>query len=106
MTSLCTHHFLHSSRMSGEILTEIFNTLDDLHLFDNDREKGMTPFMLLDGHQSCFDLAFLQYINTDPQKWAIGVPYGTASWQVGDSSEQKRRFNLNLKEVKSSLLQT
>ena len=64
--------------------------------------------MLLDGHSSRFDLEFLRYINSYPHTWnvCIGVPYGTALWQVGDSSQQNGRFNINLTEVKSTLLQT
>ena len=64
--------------------------------------------MLLDGHQSRFDLDFLRYINTYPHRWnvCIGVPYGTAFWQVGDSSEQNGCFNINMSQVKASMLQT
>jgi hypothetical protein len=48
----------------------------------------LCPFVLLDGHQSRFDEVFLRYINDPAHKWvvAIGVPYGTHIWQVGDSS--------------------
>jgi hypothetical protein len=89
--------------MTSEILKEVFQTLDDLELFKKDRKEGKIPFMLLDGHQSRFDLDFLRYINTYPNKWnaCIGVPYGTALWQVGDSSEQNGQFNINLTEVKA-----
>ena len=104
----CFVRFSDKGGISREILTEILKTLDDLHLFDEDREKGMTPFMLLDSHQSRFDLKFLKYINTYPHRWTvcIGVPYGTALWQVGDSSKQNGRFNMNLTEMKSVLLQS
>ena len=104
----CFVRFCDKGGMSGEILTEIFRTLDDLELFKKDREEGKIPFMLLDGHSSRFDLEFLRYINTYPHKWnvCIGVPYGTALWQVGDSSEQNGQFNINLSQVKSALLQT
>ena len=93
--------------MSGEILTEIFETIDNLHLFDDDRENGMVPFMILDGHQSRFDLDFLRYINTYPHIWnvCIGVPYGTAIWQVGDSSEQNGKFKINITDVKAMILE-
>ena len=104
----CFVRFCDKGGMSGEILTEIFKTLDDLELFKKDREEGKIPFMLLDGHQSRFDLDFLKYINTYPHRWnvCIGVPYGTALWQVGDSSEQNGRFNINLTEIKARLLQS
>jgi hypothetical protein len=104
----CFVRFCDKGGMTGEILTEVFKTLDDLQLFDEDRKEGKIPFMLLDGHSSRFDLEFLRYINTYPHKWnvCIGVPYGTALWQVGDSSEQNGRFNINLSQIKATLLQS
>ena len=104
----CFVRFCDKGGMSGEILTKIFKTLDDLELFKKDREEGKIPFMLLDGHQSRFDLELLRYVNTYPHRWnvCIGVPYGTALWQVGDSSKQNGTFNINLTDVKCTMLQT
>ena len=70
--------------MDGEILTEIFKRLDNLKVYETDRKKGLTPFVLVDGHQSRFDLEFLEYINNPLHKWnvCLGVPYGTSLWQV------------------------
>ena len=75
-------------------MTDIFSRLDDLKIYDNDRKNGLIPFVLLDGHQSRFDLSFLEYINDDDHLWnvTLGVPYGTALWQVGDSSQQNGKF--------------
>ena len=66
---------------------------------------GISPFLLVDGHQSRFDLDFLDYINNDNHRWnvTLGVPYGTALWQVGDSSEQNGTFKMLLNEAKSEL---
>ena len=63
--------------------------------------------MLLDGHQSRFHLDFLRYINNEETKWSvcIGVPYGTAFWQVADSSEQNGTFKMRLTEEKNILFQ-
>ena len=36
----------------------------------------------------------------------IGVPYGTALWQVGDSKEQNGSFNMAMTRVKQELLAT
>ncbi len=49
-----------------------------------------TPFLLLDGHGSRFELPFLDYVNSEETKWnvCIGVPYDTNLWQVGDSAQQ------------------
>ena len=80
--------------INGEILKEIFETLDELKVFNDIRNEGMQPFVLLDGHQSRFDAQFLEYINDVKHPWCfcIGVPYGTALWQVGDSKEQNGAF--------------
>ena len=98
--------FSDSGGISGEILTNIFRRLDDLHLYDTDRANGLIPFVLLDGHHSRFDVEFLCYINDDKHRWnvTLGVPYGTALWQVADSSEQNGKFKMLLGEAKKELL--
>ena len=97
--------FTESGGIDGYTLTTIFKRLDALELYKEDREKGLTPFALLDGHQSRFDLDFLRYINDDYTRWnvCIGVPYGTALWQVGDSSEQNGSFKMSLAVEKKEL---
>ena len=97
--------FSESGGITAEILTNIFRRLDNLHLFDKDREEGYTPFMLLDGHSSRFDLQFLEYINNDEHRWnvCLGVPYGTALWQVADSSQQNGKFKMELVKAKREL---
>ena len=35
----------------------------------------------------------------------IGVPYGTALWQVGDSKEQNGSFNIVMYRAKKELLE-
>jgi len=69
--------------------------MDDCHVFDH--SYGVPPFLLLDGHGRRFELPFLDYINEfgdKGHKWkaCIGVPYGTMSWQVGDSAKQNSSF--------------
>jgi hypothetical protein len=61
----------------------------------------------MDGHGSRFELEFLEYINNKATKWnvCIGVLYGTAYWQVGDSSEQNGCFKMALMRYKRELLQ-
>ena len=34
----------------------------------------------------------------------IGVPYGTALWQVGDSSDQNGTYNIALAKMKEKLI--
>lgn len=69
------------------ILTDIFRTLDELGLYSDLQAQGIQPVVILDGHQSRFKLPFLQYITADETRWrcCIGVPYGTALWQVNDA---------------------
>ena len=97
--------FTESGGIDGYTLTTIFKKLDELELYKEDRENGLIPFALLDGHQSRFDLDFLRYINEDYTRWnvCIGVPYGTALWQVGDSSEQNGSFKMSLSVEKKKL---
>ena len=66
----------------------------------------MKPFVLFDGHGSRFGLPFLRYINNPGHEWVvcIGVPYGTALWQVGDSEQQNGNYKLKLGEAKIKLM--
>ena len=71
-------------------------------------EKGMYPFLLLDGHQSRFDIKFLCYVNDPKTKWSvcIGVPYGMAIWQVSELLEQKGNFKMRLSKEKKRIFRT
>jgi hypothetical protein len=66
------------------------------------------PACILDGHGSRLSIPFLRYIRNQDEngdvipssnhRWNVflGLPNGTAYWQVGDSSQQNGRFkNLN-----------
>ncbi len=66
-----------------------------------------TPFLLLDGHGSRFELPFLDYVNSPETKWTvcIGVPYGTNLWQVGDSTQQNGAYKSRLTLEKQILLE-
>ena len=86
------------------ILIDILATLD--HIKCVDRSNGRKPFLLVDGHGSRFQLDFLKYVIDPAHEWVvvIGVPYGTALWQVGDSSEQNGAYNISLAKGKEILL--
>ncbi len=90
--------------ITGELLADMLSVMDKKNLFD--RSDGVAPFLLLDGHNSRFDLKFLTYVNDPATKWnaCIGVPYGTCYWQVGDSSEQNGCFKMALTRYKRELL--
>jgi hypothetical protein len=102
----CMVKFSEGGGMTPSILTEIFETLDQLKIFDSDRKNGLRPFVLMDGHQSRFDYGFLSYMNHDDHRWSvcIGVPYGTAKWQVGDSRQQNGMFKVRMCQRKEFLL--
>ena len=86
------------------ILKEALETLDCLGIFL--RENGIKPMLLVDGHGSRFQLPFLEYINNVDHKWlcCIGVPYGLALWQMGDSKEQNASFNIAMTKAKKKLM--
>ena len=94
-----------SASITTHILVDMLQTIDSLNLFP--REGNIRPFLLLDGHRSRLELPFLQYINTPKDNWVvcIGVPYGTAYWQVGDSKEQNGSFNIAITQAKQDLLE-
>jgi hypothetical protein len=74
------------------ILTNCLRQLDELNLFPRTITKQ--PFVLLDGHDSRFNLDFLKYIRDEQHPWTvcIGLPYGTHLWQVGDSHAQNGNY--------------
>ena len=83
----------------------MLKSLDKLELIP--RKEGVKPFILLNGHQSRLELPFLRYVNDPDNHWiaCIGVPYGTALWQVGDSKEQNGSFNMAMTREKQNLLE-
>ena len=94
-----------SGSITSEILVEAISTLDVMNVVE--RDNGKKPFLLLDGHDSRLESPFLEYINTPEDHWVVclGVPYGTALWQVGDSKEQNGSFNMAFAKAKHDLLQ-
>ena len=97
--------FTEKGGINASILTNIFRRMDNLKLFDDERADGLTPFVLLDGHSSRFDVEFLEYVNDVDHKWnvCLGVPYGTALWQVADSAQQNGKFKMLLNRAKREL---
>jgi hypothetical protein len=102
----CLVQYSSGGGMTGEILTRIFHVLDSLQVFQKERSEGLRPFALLDGHQTRFELPFLSYINNPAHRWSvcIGVPYGTALWQVGDSTEQNGNFKMSMNRMKELIM--
>ena len=90
--------------ITSEILRDCLATLDHHEIFD--RKDSKKPFLLLDGHGSRFELAFLEYVTNKAHPWMVcqGVPYGTSLWQVADSSEQNGSFKSALSHIKMQIL--
>jgi hypothetical protein len=90
--------------ITPKIFTNCLRRMDQLHLFP--RCNGKMPFLLLDGHDTRFDLQFLQYIRDEAHPWSpcIGLPYGTHLWPVGDSNAQNGNFKHYKREYKDMLL--
>ncbi len=67
-----------SGSITGKLLVDMLKAMDDLQVFDH--STGLNPFLLLDGHGSCFELDFLEYINCNEAKrdCCIALPYGTS----------------------------
>jgi hypothetical protein len=62
--------------------------------------------LIVDGHQSRLDPAFVSYINHPDHEWRVclGVPYATVLWQVGDASEQNGKFKIEWTKVKEWMM--
>ena len=90
--------------ITSEILRECLAELDTRNVMP--RVPGVIPFLLLDGHDSRFDLPFLKYILAENYEWCvcIGVPYGTSYWQLGDSSEKNGNYKIYLGVAKRKLV--
>ena len=102
----CMVRYSTGGGITPEILTDILRTLDKLGVFEKEREEGIRPFLLLDGHQSRFSVTFLEYITDPDHPWkvCIGVPYGTAIWQIGDSVHQNGRYKIRTSMRKKLIL--
>ena len=94
-----------SGSVTSDILVDALKTLDHFDVIP--RNDGVSTFLLLDGHSSRLQTSFLRYINTPEDNFVtcIGVPYGTALWQVGDSKEQNESFNIAMTAEKRKLVQ-
>ena len=101
----CLTRWSPKGSITSDILIDIVSSLDYLEVFD--RSNGRQPLLLLDGHGSRFALDFLRYVTHPDHQWCvcIGVPYGTALWQVGDSSEQNGAYKIALAKAKEDLIE-
>ena len=101
----CMVRWTPKGSITSAILAEALAHIDSYGVFD--RSNGKSPFLLLDGHQSRFELPFLEYITDNKHEWqvCIGVPYGTSLWQVADSKEQNGSYKIALSKAKKEFLE-
>ena len=87
----CLTYASKSGGITGDILVAVLTEFDARDMFP--RRNGLMPALVVDGHQSRLDPAFVEYINNPAHRWKVclGVPYATSLWQVGDASEQNGR---------------
>ena len=55
----------------SQILAEVLKHIDSFDAFDRTDDKY--PFLLLDGHQSRFEIPFHDYICNDQHKWQVCI---------------------------------
>ena len=65
------YEFPEGGGISGHIITNLLKHLDDLKLYDNDRENDFLPLMLVGVHGGCFRLYFFQCICDKNHKWTV-----------------------------------
>ena len=71
------------------------------------RSDGCHPFLVLDWHDSRFELPFVCYIKSPVHPWicCIDVLYGTGLCQVDDSKKQNGSFKINMNKGKQKWLE-
>ena len=98
---ICLHE---NASITTQILGEALKTLDSYDIFPLSHKAK--PFLMLDGHKSWLELPFLPNTKTPIVQWIvyIGVPYGTAFWQVGDDKEWNGSFTIVMYRAKKEML--
>ena len=91
--------------ITSPILADALAYIDSYDVFK--RSNDLSPFLLLDGHNSRFEIPFLEYITDERHPWqvCIGVPYGTSLWQVADSKEQNGSYKIALTRAKKDIFE-
>ena len=91
--------------ITSELLKEMLERMDSFNLFPR-IPGGPLPFLLLDGHGSRLQLPFLRYTNDPDHPWIVclGLPNGTALWQVGDAAEQNGCWKMAITKFKRDLV--
>ena len=92
-----------NASITSQILADMLAYLDKLEVYN--REEGISPFLLLDGHHSRMEAPFLEYVNNAETEWfvCIGVPYGSHMWQVADSSQCNGAYKTAIAKYKQKV---
>jgi hypothetical protein len=100
----CMVYNTENNSITSGLLVRFLQHMEEHDLFP--RVNGVKPFLLLDGHGSCLELSFFQYINDASHEWVvcIEVPYGASHWQVTDLSEQNGSYKMTLSAAKNELV--
>ncbi len=93
-----------SGSITSNILMDVLQHIDRCLNWD---QTEATPFLLLNGHGSHFELPFLDYVNSGETKWTVclGVSYGTNLWKIGDSAQQNGAYKSRLTLEKQLVLE-
>ena len=84
----CIYLFPPKGGITSELLNKILERMDGFNIFPC-VPSGPLPFLLLEGHGSRLQLPFLRYTNhpDHPCIVCLGLPNGTALWQIGDDAK-------------------
>ena len=76
----CLVRWSEKGGITSDILAECLEHIDSYNFFE--RTEGLSPFLLLDGPGSRFEIPFLDYITNKDHDWqlCIEVIYGTSLW--------------------------
>ena len=66
----CLTYISKSTGITGDILVDIMTYFNQIDLFPC-IEGGPIPVLIVDGHQSCLDPKFVDYINNSNHWWKV-----------------------------------
>ncbi len=94
-----------SGGITTEILVKVLKHFDEKEVFPY-IPGGPIQFLIVDGHNTCLDPLFIDYINDKGHCWKVflGVPYATSLWQVRDSAQNNGSFKMEWYLVKDELM--
>ena len=96
-----------SGGITPKILVDLMRHLDK-YAFNDLRRRfpGVKPVLLLDGHGSRFDPAYLAYITDPAHLWGstLGIPNWTEGWQLGDAEQCNGSIHTEVTREKRAIM--